>query len=129
LRADDVEKQFQHRAHREAEYYTADDGEGRNQLPNDTARDTGSTKTSANRTEAAATDKKGLTTPVVPLRRAPIKLELDHIQIVHCQKYRAYEDIQLTTSLTQFPTTGPSTLPERILMEFDFKTLTVMANR
>ena len=58
LRADDVEKQFQHRAHREADYYTAN-GEGRNQLPNDTARDTGSTKTSANRTEAAATDKKG----------------------------------------------------------------------
>ena len=58
LRADDVEKQFQHRAHREAEYYTAN-GEGRNQLPNDTAKDTGSTKTSANRTEAAATDKKG----------------------------------------------------------------------
>ena len=58
LRADDVEKQFQHRAHREEEYYTAN-GEGRNQLPNDTARDTGSTKTSANRTEAAATDKKG----------------------------------------------------------------------
>ena len=58
LRADDVEQQFQHRAHREAEYYTAN-GEGRNQLPNDTAKDTGSTKTSANRTEAAATDKKG----------------------------------------------------------------------
>ena len=73
--------------------------------------------------------KKGLTTPVVPLHRAPIKLELDHIQIVHCQKYRACEDVQLTTSLTQFPTTGLSTLPERSLMEFDFKTLTVMANR
>ncbi len=58
LRADDVEKQFQHRAHREAEYYTAN-SEGRNQLPNDTAKDSGSTKTSANRTEAAATDKKG----------------------------------------------------------------------
>ena len=128
LRADDVEKQFQHRAHREAEYYTAN-GEGRNQLPNDTAKDSGSTKTSANRTEAAATDKKGLTTPVVPLHRAPIKLELGHIQIVHCQKYRACEDVQSTTSLTRFPTTGLSTLPERSLMEFDFKTLTVMANR